>query len=58
MNEEMSFKEAMSEIRKNMSLHIEHTIIRAQLCSEYYTELVNQGFSKDDALTLCKDFKL
>lgn len=58
MSDELGFKEAISEIRQNMSAHIEHNIIRGELCRAYYVELINQGFSKNEALTLCKDFKI
>ena len=52
-----TLKEGISEIRQNMEGYIEMEIIKAQLCREYYIELVNQGFTKDEALELCKYYK-
>lgn len=33
-------------------------IMKAQLCREYYISLIDQGFEKNEALELCKNFKI
>ena len=49
-------KEALFQITNSMVEQIKITQIKAQLCHVYYTELLNQGFSDQEALELCKSF--
>ncbi len=50
--------ENLNEIMKHMQEMTEFMLIKAKLCREYYLGLVDEGFTKQEALELCKHFKL
>lgn len=55
-NEDMasSIKAMMADL-ENFS---QFMLIKARLCREYYVSLVDEGFTEEEALNLCKHFKL
>jgi len=53
-----TMKEALHKMRSELPGMIEYQMMRAQLCREYYVELVSQGFDKEEALKLCDNFKM
>lgn len=56
--EELTFRQAVKNIVDNLPAHIEFQVVKAELCREYYIELLNQSFTKEEALELCKTFEL
>ncbi len=57
-NPQTDFAQALQDFRDNLINHIELAQLRAQLCHEYYLELIEQGFEKCEALELCKNFNI
>ena len=53
---ESELKQMIGWIISGMPEQIELMHIKAKLCREYYNSLVKEGFSKSEALELCKSF--
>ena len=51
-------KEAIAEILEGMEHQIKFAQIKARLCRAYYSELIKRGFSRDEALELCKYYQM
>ena len=48
------FAEAVRELRKNLSAHMDYLVIDAQLKRKKFDSLTKEGFSEVQALELCK----
>lgn len=48
------FAVLVRELRENMAAHIEFAQLDAQLKRAKYLALVKEGFTQDEALSLCK----
>lgn len=57
MEKENTLREGLNEFYKNKNEILEHINIRAEMCREYYLGLLDQGFSENESLELCKYFK-
>ena len=51
------FKDALTTMRKTMALQLEFQKIQAKILRSKYEAYVAEGFTKDQALFLCKDMK-
>jgi hypothetical protein len=49
-----AFADALSELRRNFSLHMEAFEMRAKLNKAFYDEFVKAGFTSEQALELVK----
>ncbi len=48
--------EAMTEMLNNLDIHVGAVLMKTKLCRAYYMGLVKEGFTKKEALELCKNF--
>ena len=51
------FRNALDEMRKTLALQLEFQTIQAQLIRGKYNALITEGFTKEQALFLCKELK-
>lgn len=52
------FEKVLSDMSKNLSTFIEYQAYKAKLVKEYYDALIEEGFTKEQALELCKSINL
>ena len=48
------FKEALAGMKNSLSLHLEFQTIQAKILRAKYNALITEGFTKEQALFLCK----
>lgn len=47
-------KRDLATFRENLPVHLEYAEIMAKITKAKYTSLIKEGFSKEEALELCK----